>query len=270
MTTGGTGAGPRIESLVSILGRFSWCAFVVVAVLGGYTLLALPVTAWVPDPVAATMAVGGIVALVVGSARLLRPRWLAYAPGSLCPDDARRSLGFWSWALLAVLLAFLAGQTIALMLYGLVGSAGFDQHLEAEQASGHALVLTLTLVVAPLSEEALFRGLAYPLLRRRADIVTSMTITALLFACMHGNLVQAAVTAPLGLVLALVAERTRRLWQVVVLHAAYNLAATLISPQAVQALATPQCAALLAAAWAVCLAYLFVRVRSSGTAARPG
>jgi membrane protease YdiL (CAAX protease family) len=269
MTTGRTNVGP-CDSLASILGRVGWWASVVFAIVGGYTLLALPIAAWITDPVVATMAIGGIVVLAVGCARLLRPQLLSYGPVPLPSDDAKCLRGFWGWALLAVALAFLAGQTTALMLYGLVGSAGFDRHLAVEQTSGRALVMALTLVVAPLGEEALFRGLAYPLLRRRVSILTATLITALLFACMHGNLVQAAATVPLGLVLALVAERTRGLWQVVVLHVAYNLAAMLVPPQAIQTLATPHYAVPLAAGWTVCLAPLFVQARSSGAAARPG
>jgi membrane protease YdiL (CAAX protease family) len=269
MTTGRAIAGPS-HSLASFLSWVGWCAFVVFAVVGGYTLLALPIAAWITNPVVATMAIGAIVVLAVGCTRLLRPQLLSYGPGPLPSDDAKCIRGFWGWAVLAVALAFLAGQTAALVLYGLVDSAGFDRHLDVEQASDRALVMALTLVVAPLSEETLFRGLTYPLLRRRVSILTATLITTLLFACMHGNLVQAAATVPLGLVLALVAERTRGLWLVVLLHVAYNLAAMLVPPLAIQTLATPHYAVLLAAGWTVCLAPLFVQARSSGTAVKPG
>lgn len=269
MTTGTTIAGPP-HSLASLLSCVGWCTFVVFAVVGGYTLLALPIAAWIANPVLATMTIGGIVVLAVGCVRLLRPQLLTFGPVPLPPADATCLRGFWRCVALAVALAFLAGQATALMLYGVVGSAGFDRHLDVEQASGRALVMALTLVVAPLSEEALFRGLAYPLLRRRMSIMTATLITALLFACMHGNLVQAAATVPLGIVLALVAERTRGLRQVVVLHVAYNLAAMLVPPLIIQTLATPRYAVPLAVGWAVCLAPLFVQVRSSGTAGRPG
>jgi membrane protease YdiL (CAAX protease family) len=268
--TAGTIDAKPSDSLASVLGRVGWCTFVVLAVVGGYTVLALPIAAWIADPVVATMAVGGIVVLAVGCARLLRPQLFSYGPALLPSTGATRLRGFWGWALLAAVLAFVAGQTIALILYGHVGSAGFDRHLDVERASGRSLVMALTLVVAPLSEETLFRGLAYPLLRRRVSIPSATLITALLFACMHGNLVQVAATVPLGLVLALVAERTRGLWQVVVLHVAYNLAAMLVPPQAIQAMATPQYAVPVAAAWTVCLAGLFVQARSSGSAARSG
>lgn len=263
MTTGRT-----VACLASSVSCIGWCASVVFGVIGGYFLLALPIAAWITSPVVATMTVGGIVVVAVGCVRLLRPQLVSYGP--VPPGDVRRQRGFWRWAAFAAALAFLAGQTNALMLYAFTGSAGFDRHLDVEQASATALVVALTLGVAPLSEETLFRGLMYPLLRRRTSTVAATLITTLLFACMHGNLVQAAATVPLGIVLALVAERTRGLWQVVVLHMAYNLAAMLAPPQAIQALATPHYAVPLAAAWTVCLPPLFVRARSSGAAGVPG
>lgn len=261
---------PRTEPPLAASRRIGWCVLVMLVVPGGYILLAALVLVWIGNPVVATIAVGAIVTLTVGCARYLRPRFFAFDSGPGPLDGTQRSPGFWRWVLLAMPVTFLAGQTIALMLYGLVGSPGFDRHREAEQASAQVLVITLTLVVAPLSEEALLRGLTYPLLRKQVGVVTSAVLTSLIFACMHGNLVQAVATAPLGLVLALIAERTRGLWQVVVLHSAYNLAAALVPPGAVQALATPVGVTVMGAAWVGCLACLFVRVRSRGSAARPG
>jgi membrane protease YdiL (CAAX protease family) len=270
MTTAGRIIAGPSHPLASSLSHVGSCASVVLGVIGGYTLLALPIAAWITSPVVATMTVGGIVVVAVGCVRLLRPQLVSYRPAPLPPGDARRQRGFWRWATLATALAFLAGQTNALMLYGLIGSADFDRHLDVEQASATALLVALTLVAAPLSEETLFRGLAYPLLRRRTNIVAATLITTLVFACMHGNLVQAAATVPLGIVLALVAERTRGLWQVVIVHVAYNLAAMLVPPQAIHALATPHYVVPLAAAWTVCLGPLFVRARSTGAAVVPG
>ncbi|QNE18115.1 CPBP family intramembrane metalloprotease [Kribbella qitaiheensis] len=256
--------------VAAALSRLGWCALVIAVIVGGYALLALPVTGWITNPAEATAVVGGVVALLVGGIRLVFPQLLSYEPTPPRPRSGELLRNVWGWALLALTLTFLAGQATAVTLYGLVGSAGFDRHLEAEQASGPGLVLMLTLLVAPLSEEAMFRGLAYPLLRKQLSIATSTLITALLFAGMHGNLVQAVATVPLGLILALVAERTRRLWHVVVLHAAYNLAALITPFEVVQALAAPQYCGALATAWVVCVGFLFVCARSGGSVTDSG
>ena len=225
----------------------AWSAAITVAVPGGYLLIGVMALAAVPDPVTATMAAGTVVAVVVITARRLRPGRFAYAP----PPRLWEKTGvraFVSSALAALLLAFLAGQVAAAVLYGEYGSSGFDRHEQAVQSSGPGMALLLSLLVAPVAEEALFRGLLYPLLRRRAGLMVSMTVTALLFALMHGNLVQAAATLPLGLVLALIAERTRGIGAVVVAHAGYNLAVTLVPPAMIQPLTPAPCVIFLLAA----------------------
>ncbi|BAS11843.1 CAAX amino terminal protease family protein [Arthrobacter sp. Hiyo8] len=93
---------------------------------------------------------------------------------------------------------FLAGQTAAEWIYLHLGSAGFDQHVQTQQSSGFALSLLVSLLVAPIVEETLFRGLLYPMLRKRTGAVVAAVLSSLLFAAMHGNAVQAVAVIPLG------------------------------------------------------------------------
>ena len=101
------------------------------------------------------------------------------------------------------------------------------------------LLLFAMVVAAPAGEEALMRGLVYPLLRRRWPVAAAALVSSLAFALLHGNLVQIAVALPLGLLLAFVYEHVRRLWPVIVLHALFNLAAALVPVPLVEVLATP-------------------------------
>lgn len=77
-------------------------------------------------------------------------------------------------------------------------------------------------VLAPLAEEALFRGLVYGGLRTRLPTWLAAVISAVLFGGAHMN---ASLFVPLvlaGLILAMVYERTHSLWPSTVAHATLN------------------------------------------------
>ena len=236
-----------------------WCLLVPVAVLGGYLVLVLICSAWVTSPVLAGTIAGAVVVILFGGVRLLRPAWLNFGPEFLPAAATRR---FWPGVALTFVLMFLAGQTAAAWIYTHLGSTGFDQHVQTKQSSGIVLSLLVSLLVAPIVEETLFRGLLYPMLRKKTGAVVAAVLSSLLFAAMHGNAVQAVAVIPLGLVLALVAERTRRIWPCVVLHLAYNFAAMMLPQAAIQAMSTPLCIGLFGAAWAVLLVLLARQVLS--------
>lgn len=187
------------------------------------------------SPIVTMILAGALTFVVVVGVRAVRPVWFSYRP-----DPPRAApAAFWGTTAFAAATAFIAGQALAVQLYGLLGSERFDRTSAAHDAAGIALSLTLALVIAPLSEEALCRGAVYPLLRRRLGIAASVGASTLVFAALHGNLVQAAFAAPVAVVLALVYERTRSLWPAVALHALVNIAAEITPPAFVAAFAHP-------------------------------
>jgi len=82
-------------------------------------------------------------------------------------------------------------------------------------------------VLAPVCEEALFRGVLFGGLRRRFAFWPAASISALLFAVMHGDPVRLPALFVTGLFLAGVFERTRRLAAPMVAHLTLNLIAVL-------------------------------------------
>lgn len=76
-------------------------------------------------------------------------------------------------------------------------------------------------IVAPLCEEFLFRGIVYQGLRKSCGVRASVLWSALFFTVVHP-----AISAPAVFVvavgLALVMEHTRRIWPCIFIHAAYN------------------------------------------------
>lgn len=236
---------PR-KTFTSILRDAGWCLSASVGVIGVYLLLGVLAAIAIGEPIAATIVLGIVVLAVIGMLRWSRPTWFSYEP----PMRPLREDPSFIWrAVGAAVLAFFAGQTSAVWLYRLLGSENFDASLEARQSAGVMLTLVLTLVVAPASEEALFRGLLFPLLRKRAGLLVSAFVTAGIFGLVHGNVVQFTAALPLAIVLALVYERTRKLWLCILLHLGFNLAAGSVLAPLVSWLANPFSAVLLLVAF---------------------
>lgn len=110
------------------------------------------------------------------------------------------------------------GQPVT-RLFGATGGVGF------------ALLVGLTALGAPVIEEWFFRGV---LLRALADlgartgrlgVVLAIVLSAVAFALAHGEPAQFAGLAALGVVLALIAWRTRRLVPSALTHLSFNAVA---------------------------------------------
>jgi membrane protease YdiL (CAAX protease family) len=93
-----------------------------------------------------------------------------------------------------------------------------------------ALIAVSLVVVPPLTEEIVFRGLIFTSLKKKTPIITAALVTSLLFAAGHlpeggsgGLLYIAAIdTFILSLVLCYLRQKTGRLWAGIGLHALKN------------------------------------------------
>ena len=84
------------------------------------------------------------------------------------------------------------------------------------------LVVLIGGLVVPLGEELLFRGLGYGVLRRLGRVV-AVVLTAGIFALAHGLNVVFAAAFLLGVVNAVLYERTGSIWPPATAHAVFNL-----------------------------------------------
>ena len=80
----------------------------------------------------------------------------------------------------------------------------------------------ITIVLAPVAEETLFRGILYPWIKRAGFPRLALWGTALLFAAVHMNLVSFVPLSLLALVLTLLYERTGNLLAPITGHALFN------------------------------------------------
>ncbi|MEM6822150.1 MAG: type II CAAX endopeptidase family protein [Verrucomicrobiota bacterium] len=88
--------------------------------------------------------------------------------------------------------------------------------------------LILAVVVAPIWEEVMFRGILYPMLKSLQDRTFALISTSLLFGAIHYHGPSFIPLTFLGFVLAWTYERTGKLGYAIALHAVFNCATSII------------------------------------------
>lgn len=130
----------------------------------------------------------------------------------------------------AYLWVMLAGVCACLFLNNLVLLLGLRQQIvsyervsQAIYSGNYALMAIQVIVVAPLTEELLFRGLIYQSASLSIGIAPAAFLSSLLFAIMHGNLLQGVYAFVFGFVLIFAMEQLHTMKANVVCHIAANL-----------------------------------------------
>jgi membrane protease YdiL (CAAX protease family) len=91
-----------------------------------------------------------------------------------------------------------------------------------ESVSEAACWVAATVIVAPIVEELVFRGMLFRFLAARMRTLPAAALSGVLFACLHWHVPSFAALALLGIALALVYARTGRIISAIVLHALFN------------------------------------------------
>jgi membrane protease YdiL (CAAX protease family) len=95
--------------------------------------------------------------------------------------------------------------------------------LEASVGLGQRICFGLAaLVLAPVAEEVLFRGILYPVLKNRFHPALAAFGTSILFAAFHSSLMTLLPLTVFAVVLVLVYERTDTLLAPILTHALFN------------------------------------------------
>ena len=94
--------------------------------------------------------------------------------------------------------------------------------LVLKQKSDILRFIFLAVVLAPLSEEILFRGFIYASLKSRCPRWVALGVMAISFSAMHQHWPVFLPLVFLGIVLGLVYEYTGSLWSSIILHALFN------------------------------------------------
>lgn len=83
-------------------------------------------------------------------------------------------------------------------------------------------VIMIAVVAAPLTEELVFRGCLYGILRQVGGRFLAVVVSSVLFALIHGHIPSLAGLMILAVGLSLLYEKTASLWAPILLHAAFN------------------------------------------------
>lgn len=176
-----------------------------------------------------------IAGAVVALAALLT-LWRAGVPDVLGAVGLRPRAGAmaWPWALAwgvgAGLLAVLVAIAWLLVVdqVPVLKEAAERYAVQSGQPTGWWLVLA-AVVLAPLVEEFIFRGLIFRGLRAAWPVWPAVVVSALVFAVVHDRPVGLPAIAAMGIAAALVAERSRWLLAPIACHATYNGVMVLVS-----------------------------------------
>ena len=115
--------------------------------------------------------------------------------------------------------------TMASSFIGQKKSLPIEELVQTRQAM--ILLMTFGVLVAPLVEETVFRGVLYPVIARRLGIGASVLVTGVLFGMVHalqlwGGWGQIALIVAVGILLTWIRANRHTVWASYLLHLSYN------------------------------------------------
>lgn len=153
------------------------------------------------------------------------------------PQENRALKQMWNPELLAgmVLLGIALQLLISMCLnavYPLLPQSTVSEYsnvIETLIGGNTVLSIVVTVVLAPVAEEFLFRGVALQKAKKIMPFLWANALQALTFGIYHGNIIQGAYAFLLGMLLGYVAEQFHSIWASILLHACVNGSAQLLS-----------------------------------------
>ncbi len=128
-------------------------------------------------------------------------------------------------------LAFIPFLMAATSGYHLLLEALFESEVElqdiAKVVSGERSWLgigyiLMAIIVAPVFEELIFRGIVFPYIVKRAGLISGIAVVSVLFSVMHFHLPSMVPLAMLSTALCLAYWRTGSLWVSIGIHVIFN------------------------------------------------
>lgn len=96
---------------------------------------------------------------------------------------------------------------------------------------GFGLAFVASVILAPVIEEIVFRGILFPAIAKRYGLLAGVLGSSVVFMLVHLNPVVMVSALPLGVYLAIMYKRTNSIYPGMILHASWNLI-VLLSTQA--------------------------------------
>jgi membrane protease YdiL (CAAX protease family) len=102
------------------------------------------------------------------------------------------------------------------------------EELISNKNVSYVMLLVVVSVIAPVCEEIFFRGFLFQGFKKRWGVTAGILVSSALFSAAHLDLYNLLPLLAIGWVLAYVFHKTKSLFPVIFLHAAYNLVLILI------------------------------------------
>lgn len=172
-----------------------------------------------------TLLVGVVTALVFGLIYYGDRKRLGYELRSLHLADIPALI---KMMICSAVLA-VAGNIIIAFTPLVEWSKGFQEVSEAMNQESFLIMLLVSVLAAPLSEELLVRGVIFGRMRSFLSARTAIVLSSLLFGIMHANLVQGVYAFFMGILFAAVMERFQNILAPILAHMSANLIIVLLS-----------------------------------------
>ncbi len=216
---------------------------VTLLIAGGFVVVGELLTPLLAGPLVTALATGlsgdpalqqGVMVLALYLALMAGPLWILrrQLPSGAPPEQRlqwqwRPLASTAGWALSRVLMVLPAVALVGWLVERLVGDGGGSNPLlELVLTTRNPLALGCfaftAIVLAPLFEETLFRGVLLPALARRWGWAWGLVISALTFSVAHLSLAELPALAVLGLGLGWLRLRSGRLGSCVLMHGLWN------------------------------------------------
>ena len=167
-----------------------------------------------------------LIALIVPELRRVFGQVFARSKVSLGNGDLLLTwalLFAWSVGLQRLLFYYAANLVAPESLFSIDSLTG----LPSQDWTWLLITLVVTVLIAPLGEEFVFRGLLMNLWIRERGVWAGVILSSIAFGLFHFQ--RAPFATGFGVIMAIVYLKTKSLWPCVLLHAAYNLTAVLVS-----------------------------------------
>lgn len=102
-------------------------------------------------------------------------------------------------------------------------SIGYEETATAFYSASLPMQIVCLGILAPISEELIFRGLMYRRMREDTGFITTVFYSAVVFGLFHGNMVQMLYGMAMGLMLAYVCEKYGSVLAPIVAHITANI-----------------------------------------------
>ncbi|MEG1548040.1 MAG: CPBP family intramembrane glutamic endopeptidase [Clostridia bacterium] len=106
----------------------------------------------------------------------------------------------------------------------------YEQLSSTLVAGSPIIAFVSTVIVAPVVEEVVFRGLVYTRLRSGMPFIVAMLLECAIFAVLHGTAIWIAYAFLLAILMTLVFEAYGSIWASIALHITFNLFGSYVTP----------------------------------------